>query len=99
MSLEMGMTGGGSGGGGGAAGGVAAFCDVFVVLALGTCSKSVIFLALQITHAKTSQHYRNKLLRTFTLGAGHLENTNTDGTTLSLRRVVCPVKSKSSVLK
>lgn len=71
MSLGMGMTGGGSGGGGGGAGGVAAFCDVFVVLGLGTLA----------------------------LGVGHLENTNTDGTTLSLRRVVCPVRSKSSVLK
>lgn len=48
MSLGMGMTGGGSGGGGGGAGGVAAFCDVFVVLGLGTCSKSVIFFGFTI---------------------------------------------------
>lgn len=46
MSLGMGMTGGGSGGGGGGAGGVAAFCDVFVVLGLGTCNKSVFFFWL-----------------------------------------------------
>lgn len=49
MSWGMGMTGGGSGGsggGGGGAGGGAAFCDVFVVLGLGTCSKSVIFFWL-----------------------------------------------------
>lgn len=64
MSWGMGMTGGGSGGsggGGGGAGGGAAFCDVFVVLGLGTCSKSVIFFGLTTQNAKTSQHDRSKL--------------------------------------
>lgn len=111
MSLEMGMAGagagagavagaaGGGGRGGGGTGGWAAFCDVFVVLGLGTCSKSIIIFFFNFDNVltpKTRQFSRNKMSHTL---AGLLECANTDGTTRSLSRVVCPVRSKSSILK